>query len=236
LIIKGLSYITFLFEIIPFFLCVYNYKRLKTKDLKVFFIYTTLLFLLLLPVFYYRFINVSDTIRLFFLRIFLVVEFTLVSFVFYYNIGNRFLRQMIRILPILFLIYSVYDYYSSPANKFNYQPLVTECLLLMIYIIYFFYEKIQTSTSVPIYLTKIFWIAVAFIIYSAGNFFLFLYSNNPVKDKEFLTQYTLIYSTFAILKNISLSIGILVNQPEPNNDNNPDFITQNSFSDSSLIS
>lgn len=189
--------------------------------------------MLLIPVFYFRFIEKSDTWRLFFLRIFLLIEFTLISFVFYYNIRNRILKQVIRFTPILFAAFSFYDYSITPGNDFSYQPLAAECLILLVYLIYFFYEKIQINTSVPIYQTKIFWIAVAFIIYSSGNFFLFLYSNNPVKDEEYFFQYTIIYSTFAILKNIALCTGILINQPDENN-KYPDFITQNSFSNSAL--
>lgn len=201
--------------------------------MKVFFIYTALLFLLFIPVFYFRFIEKSDIYRLIFLRIFLLIEFTLISFVFYFNIKNRILRHIIRLAPILFAAFSFYDYSISPNDKFSYQPLAAECLILLVYLIYFFYEKIQINTSIPIYQTKIFWIAVAFIIYSSGNFFLFLYSNNPVKDEEYFFQYTIIYSTFAILKNIALCTGILINQPNENN-TYPDFITQNTFSNSAL--
>lgn len=159
------------------------------------------------------------------------MEFIFVSLIFLYNINNRLLKQVIRIAPIFFTIFSVYDYMISPSDKFSYKPLAAECLILLIYIIYFFYERIQVNTSIPIYQTKIFWIAVAFIIYSSGNFFLFLYSINPIKDEDFLFQYTLVYSTFAILKNVSLSVGILINQPDENN-HYPDLITQNSFSGS----
>jgi hypothetical protein len=142
------------------------------------------------------------------------------------------LRQIIRFVPLLFAVYSFYDFIISPADKFSYKPLAGECLILMAYIIYFFYEKIQIVTSTPIYQTKIFWIAVAFIIYCSGNFFLFLYSNNPVKDDEFFFYYTIIYSTFAILKNIALCTGILINQPNESTDRH-DFVTQKSFLEAS---
>jgi len=83
-------------------------------------------------------------------------------------------------------------------------------------------------------MTKVFWIAVAFTIYCSGNFFLFLYSNNPVKDNEYYFQFTLIYSTFTILKNICLSIGIFIKEPVDTH-KYPDFITQNSLLDTISI-
>ena len=160
------------------------------------------------------------------------MEFALISIVFLYNIKNKLLRQVIRIVPVFLTLFSIYDYWISPSDRFSYKPVAAECLILLIYIIYFFYEKIQTITLIPVYQTKIFWIAVAFIIYSSGNFFLFLYANNAIKDDDFNFQYTLVYSTFAILKNIALSVGILIDEPDSKSNQYPDLITQNSFSDS----
>ncbi len=69
------------------------------------------------------------------------------------------------------------------------------------------------STSVtPPYQTRSFWIAVAFTLFCSGNFFLFLFSNSTIKDANFKLQYTIIYSTFTILKNIFICIGIATNE------------------------
>ena len=103
---------------------------------------------------------------------------------------------------------------DSIKGHFSYIPLAVECLVLVIYIIYFFFEKIQISTPIPIYTTCIFWIAVAFIFYCSGNFFLFLYSNVAIKNEQFQSQYTVIYSTFTILKNILLCLGISLNRSD----------------------
>lgn len=132
--------------------------------------------------------------------------------------------------PILFFAFSIYDYtLATNSTTFSYQPLAAECLILLIYIIYFFYEKIQISTSIPIYQTNIFWIIVAFTIYSSGNFFLFLYSNNAIKNQEFFFQFTLIYSTFTILKNIFLCVGLAIKQPIE--DSSPSIINFKDFPD-----
>ncbi len=192
--------------------------------------YLTSLFLLFLPVFYFRFINPDAVYRLLFLRFFLVVEFSLITIFLYYNISHRILKRIMLFIPIIFLVYSIYDYLGSEVGKFSYKPLVAECLILLVYIIYFFYEKIQSNTSTPIYMTRVFWIAVAFTIYCAGNFFIFLYSNNPVKDNEYFFQFTLIYSTFTIIKNVALCIGLIIKQPVEKN-KYQDFITQNSLLD-----
>lgn len=64
----------------------------------------------------------------------------------------------------------------------------------------------------PLYKKAFFWIAIAFFIYSAGNFFLFLFKNSSKQDENFQIQYTIIYSTFTILKNVLLCIGLYLNK------------------------
>lgn len=192
--------------------------------------YLSLLFVLFIPVFYFKFITPNTEYRLIFLRIFLIVEFSLISLIFYYNIKRIFFKKITLYLIFPFILFSGYDYFITEKATFSYVPLVVECLILLVYILYFFYEKVQTYTTIPIYQNKIFWIGVAFTIYCAGNFFLFLYANNVTKNAEFLYYYTLIYSTFTILKNILLSIGIIIKQPDFNA-KDPDFLTQDSILD-----
>lgn len=143
------------------------------------------------------------------------------------------LKKIILGITIIFILFSVRDYLISDKDKFNFMPLVAECLILLVYVIYFFYEKIQINTFIPIYQTNIFWIVVAFTLYCSGNFFLFLYSKNATNNDEFRFQYTLIYSTFTILKNILLCIGILIKQPKENS-KFQDLITQHDFLDFNL--
>jgi hypothetical protein len=160
----------------------------------------------------------------------MVVEFSTLSLLFYYVITQKLLKKIILILIVLFIVFAIYSYIVSAKDKFSYTPLVAECLILLVYIIYFFYEKIQTNTLIPIYQTNIFWIAVAFILYCSGNFFLFLYSTNAKNDEQFQFQYTLIYSTFTIIKNILLCIGVIIKQPKENIKYH-DLLTQHNFPD-----
>ena len=55
-------------------------------------------------------------------------------------------------------------------------------------------------------------LCLAFIINFSGNFFLFLYSKNSFNDEAFQRQYTIIYSTVTILKNILLCISIPIKE------------------------
>ncbi len=75
----------------------------------------------------------------------------------------------------------------------------------------------QETVIEPIYQKAIFWISVAFIINSSGNFFLFLYSKNSYNDDVFKRQYTIIYTTVTVLKNLLLCISILIKESRQDN-------------------
>lgn len=75
----------------------------------------------------------------------------------------------------------------------------------------------KESVVEPIYQKAIFWISVAFIINSTGNFFLFLYAKFSYNVDVFKTpQYTIIYTTVTVLKNLLLCISILIKEKKEN--------------------
>ncbi len=164
------------------------------------------------------------------MRVFLVFEFILLSLYFSFNIRKKIVKKFIILFIIPFTTFSVYDFIITPKTDFTYLPLVVECFIFLLYILYYFYEKVQIITPIPIYLSRSFWIAVAFTIYCAGNFFLFLYSNNATKNAGFLYYYTLMYSTFTIIKNTLLSIGIVMNESIMET-SEPNFLTNDSIFD-----
>jgi hypothetical protein len=92
----------------------------------------------------------------------------------------------------------------------------------------------KQEANEPLFNTFIFWFVVAFLLNYSGNFLLFLYSETSVKDADFDFNYTVIYSTVTIVKNILLCIAVSmresintnpINNLAPNNDHmffNPD--------------
>lgn len=91
-------------------------------------------------------------------------------------------------------------------------PASVEHIVLIIIIIVYFFEIMQESVVEPIYQKSIFWISVAFILNSSGNFFLFLYSKNSFNDEMFKQQYTIIYTTVTVAKNLLLCISIFIKE------------------------
>ena len=117
---------------------------------------------------------------------------------------------------ILYFIFCIFDYLKEKVPEIPFLAFSVEHILLLLFLTYFFFEIMQELVAEPIYHKAIFWISVAFIINSAGNFFLFLYSKNSFDDDIFKRQYTIIYTTVTVIKNALLCISILIKETPKN--------------------
>jgi hypothetical protein len=206
-----LIYITYLAELLPFILALFFFKKIKTTELRVFLLYTSVFALFLLLTLFFKFYLKNPVLQLLSNRIFLVSEFIFLSLFYYHILIGKLKRVVIPVAVLSFVTHSVYDYYTSKSGEFTFMPLVAECFFFILVIVYFMYEKIQYSVSSPIYYLPSFWISVAFLIYFSGNFFLFLFSKSMFNNPDFREQYTLIYSTVTIMKNIFLCTALITN-------------------------
>ena len=210
-ILQNLIYITYLAELLPFILCLVFIKKIKSTELKVFFLYTATFAIFLGVSLYFKFFLKNPFYQLLVNRIFLVVEFTFLCIFFKIILTYKYKTAISIVAILFFLLFSFYDYYVSKLGEFSFIPLVIECLFFVSVIVYFFYEKIQYNISSPIYYSFSFWISLAFLIYFSGNFFLFLFSKSMYKNPEFRIEFTIIYSSVTLIKNVLLCIAILVN-------------------------
>jgi hypothetical protein len=115
---------------------------------------------------------------------------------------------MVSVVP--FTIFCLIDLMKSEKPSLPFLPLTIQYVVLLAFVVYFFFEVMHTTYSVPVYQKSIFWIAVAFIINFAGNFFLFLYSKNSYNIENFRIQYTLIYTTVTLVKNVLICVSAFV--------------------------
>jgi len=194
--------------LLPFFLCLIFLNRFVTREKKVFFLYTILITILVIVGFSLLYILKSPESYYKVARIYIFLEFTLLSYLFSLYIKNKSVRKLIRVLFIPFLLFGVYDYLREEVPGIPFIPASVSQITVLCIIIYFFFEIMQESVLEPVYQRAIFWVSVAFIINSSGNFFLFLYSKTSYDDDVFKRQYTIIYTTVTVLKNILLCISI----------------------------
>lgn len=183
-----------------------------TREKKVFFLYTILISILVIVGFSLLYIFKSPENYYRVARIYYVIEYILLTYFFSLYITNKVVKKILLYSPIVYFIFCVYDFIIESKPSLPFIPASIEHIVLLAFIIYYFFEVMQESVVEPIYQKAIFWISVAFIINSSGNFFLFLYSKNSFNDDLFKRQYTIIYTTVTVLKNILLCISILIKE------------------------
>ena len=209
-----LLYFAYFSEFIPLFIVILFRKSIINNEYRVFFLYIVYEAFNTLVGIIIKYYFQDPISYVYLLRIYNVVEFTLLLLFLYscLNKNNKY-NSYIKYLPILYLIFCLYDFIVSSKTVIGFRPVVVECIIMLLLIIYLFYDRIQNNFLTPLYQTRIFWIAVALLIYFAGNFFLFLYSSTiVVKNKEFIKEYTIVFSTIVILKNLFISISLLMKE------------------------
>jgi len=189
-----------------------------TKEKKVFFLYTIFIAIAVIIGFSLLYIFKSPENYYFVVRVYNVLEYSLLAYLFSLYIKNKIVKKALAFSIIPFFIFCVSDFVTTDeATTLAFLPLIIEYFVLLVFIIYFFFEIMQETVVEPIYQKAFFWISVAFIINFSGNFFLFLYSKNSYNDETFKTQYTVIYTTVTLIKNLLLCIGISIKENQQMN-------------------
>lgn len=143
-------------------------------------------------------------------RIYNIVEYTCLAYFFSLQLKNRFMKKALLFSLVPFLALCIYDYAVATKPSIPFAPLSCEYIVLLFFIIYFFFEVMQEVVVEPIYQRSIFWISVAFIVNFSGNFILFLYAFSSSFEVFGTPQYTIIYSTVTLIKNLLLCISALI--------------------------
>lgn len=218
LIRNYIFYITVLPEILPLIFCILFYKKLNTKALKVFFIYSVVLaFFACLSLFGLSILK-DRSLYLLVIRIFNIFEYSIIAFFLYQIIRSPVFRKLILFSIVPFIIFAVVDYWISDREQFNNHSNIISALLIIGYITFYFYEKMRSVAISPLYQSIIFWICVGLFFYFAGTFFFFLFINSS-KDKEFIRLMNYIYVFVVITKNLILGLSLLASDTDETSDN-----------------
>ena len=201
----------------PFLFCLFFFKRFTTKNSKAFFLYTFVITILVFFVVLTKYIIQSDEYYYLVVRIYNVLEYSLLAYLFFLYIRNKIIRNILLFSAIPYTLFCAYAFLISKEPTLALGPLITEYLVLLIFIVYFFFEVMQDNFVEPIYHKAFFWISVAFIINFSGNFFLLLSSLNNFKDPTFRDTFLVINGTVTILKNILLCIAVVIKENKSEN-------------------
>ena len=147
-------------------------------------------------------------------EIFTIIEFCFFCAYFYFVVHHRIIRKYLSLLSGIFILAGVVDHYYILKESYTSG---LQAVLILAMCIFYFFEQLKSPNSFLIYNSISFWIINSFLLYVAGTFFLYIMAENMVADKIFRKQYIIINDSFNLVKNILLSIAMLMKEDRKNN-------------------
>lgn len=147
--------------------------------------------------------------------LFTIVEFSFFCIFYKYVLPKANPRKFIFAIWLVFTLFSVADFFFiNRMTGFDSFTSGLQTIIIIGMCVYYLFLQIRGRTDLYIYSTSNFWIIITFLIYLSGTFFLYIMAETMVADKVFRIQYVLINSIFNILKNVLLSIAMMMKSGE----------------------
>ena len=191
--------------------CLFCFNKIKTKYLKVFFVYAIILAFFSTAILFILNYEHSRPAYLFILRIHIAIEYAILVYYFSILIQNNLIKKVILFSVIPFWVYSIINFFVSEHDTFNNYPALIEFSVFILILLFYFYEKMNIVSSIPLFKSISFWLNVGLFIYFTGNLFFLLFITST-NDKNILNQMFLIYSCVTITKNIILASAWFANE------------------------
>lgn len=219
-ILKLAQLITAFSEFLPLLFCIFFFKRLNTRALKVFFIYAIFKFLLTLGSIISIYLFHSRPSFLLIFKFDLISEYLILTYFFWLLIRSRIVRHLLVASTVPFVFYSLWVFSTSPNTTFNNSPTLVELLVFIVVIIYYLFEQMRISFQMPVYQTISFWLSVGLFVYFSGIFFYILLVESYFRQSDRIkNELILISSTVLILKNIILALAFTVKESKAEDSN-----------------
>ena len=147
---------------------------------------------------------------------FTILEYTLFSLFLFLIIKNKYFKRVILTISIFFLSFFLFNYFSNinAPKKFDSAAASIESILIIIYCIFFFFDQINNPEIVMIYESHRFWAITGFLIYMAGELFLFIYADE-LTNQQRVNSWTI--NTIAnLIKDVLIGVTIVMNKKNIN--------------------
>ena len=208
-ILNFIRYTSLFSSLLPLVFFLLKKIHSKEKSLKVIFYYILYCTINDATV-YYLFEIRSQTIFVV-LALFSLAEFTFFCLFYSYVLPPGLMKRSISVIWTLFFLFAIFDFFFiNKTGSFDSTTVGVESLLTILMCIYYLMVQIKGSNDLFVYSTSNFWIIITFLIYLSGLFFLYIMAENMIASRAFKIQYTIINSVFNILKNVLLSVAMLM--------------------------
>ena len=211
---KLLLYTGFFAPLLPllFFLL---FKR-KSKEKSVWVIFFYILYCTINEILnrYLQQIDSEYVLQLF--NVFTILEFSFISYYFLliFN-GKNNSEKVIKILWIGFLTYTVLNIFlRKGTGTWDSIAMGIGSLIIIILSVYSIFTQIKKTNNFSVYTKFHFWIAVTFVVYFSGTFFLNIMTESMRENRDYQMLYFYINIGSNLIKNILLAVAMTMHLPK----------------------
>ncbi len=208
------NYLAFYSDLLPVFFFFLFYSKSKSqKGLWIILAYCIYDFLTNLGLLYLS----QKHINRFLYSSFTFIEFSLFAWVLFTIIKNQRFKKVLMALSVAFIVFLFAYNMLTKVNAFDSIPIGIETILILVFSFYYLFEQINDTSTLFIYSKFSFWVILGILLYLAGSFFIYIFSNQLLSEHrdEEVAKYWMITNVFSILKNIFFVIAIMVNTNRP---------------------
>ena len=143
-----------------------------------------------------------------------LTEYLLFALFIWVLLKSKKAKLVVAIASLIYIIfYIIYSLLYEVSILTVSIPIGVEAILILIFSFYYLYEQMNDTSTLFIYTKPAFWIILGMVLYLAGSFFVYIFSNYLNKDVR--EKYWVITNVLSILKNIFFCIAIHINAKPP---------------------
>ncbi|MFI5203524.1 MAG: hypothetical protein ACHQF2_03420 [Flavobacteriales bacterium] len=144
------------------------------------------------------------------IHIFTIIEFASLTYLYFFLFTNRYIQIGIPVLSVAFALFAIcYLVIYEAAYEMNPIPRSIEAIVLIVFSIGFFVKLLRDLQVDNLLRNTVFWINTGILIYFAGNFFLFIFSNYVLSQPmEHFYEFWAMHSCLNIIFNGFLAYGL----------------------------
>ena len=149
--------------------------------------------------------------NLYLLHIYTILEFNILALFYFSLFGYFYPRWLVPLLMVGFTVLAVLNsLFLQPLSTYNTYTRGLEGLLMIALSLLCFYQMLAELTTKRLDRSPIFWINTGFLLYFAGNLFLFILSNALLKEPNQTLSFMSwgLHSLLMVLMHLFISLGL----------------------------
>jgi len=138
----------------------------------------------------------------------MIVDLPLITLI-YHRALNKKVQFITVLVWVVYLAFGLANVLFLQQDAINSYTMTLRSIVLIGYTLYFFYWLLRELPTTQLHLLPMFWINSAFIIYSSGNLFLYVFTSYLVHElKNDLTLMWLLHNALFIIEALMINFAV----------------------------